>query len=196
MFNIGQKFKNKYPLGVSEWCINNNAFIEELERDEDNNRVFEIKEIIKTFEEKISDKIQELKNKKELKKSENLIFMYSGNCYVIKASETTIVESNKKTNKLQYLKTNSETPSIDDLSWVADGIIENDVVIMIGKPLALESLDYALCLFSCIDDYFQKLQNNYVKIKSEIQDCTTEEELNLVNIDNGWDSINNDCTPS
>lgn len=143
-----------------------------------------------------NEKIKKLKNRKELKKQENITFILDQIKYIVKASETTITESNKKTNRLQYIKLNSQRPITDDISWVADGVKENGIVKMIAEPIEFDNIDYALCLFSCIDNYFQKIQNNYMKIKSIIQLCTTKEELDIVNLDSDWDLISNDCTPN
>jgi hypothetical protein len=71
-YNINDKFYNEYEPEAAIFCNANGYKMVELEK-EDGNRVFQIQEIVKTLDELKSEKIAELKAKREAYKKTIII---------------------------------------------------------------------------------------------------------------------------
>ena len=63
-FEIGQIFENTYPPEAAVWCIQNNAYIEEIERGEDGKRRFQIVKTPESTDEELAIKVRAERNMK------------------------------------------------------------------------------------------------------------------------------------
>ena len=80
-FYKGQIFIDDYPSTAADFCNDSNGkyYIEEIKKDENGHRRFEIKEDIKTLDELKTAKIAELKTARDA--NEQDYFVYDGNKY-------------------------------------------------------------------------------------------------------------------